>query len=70
VVANNHKAPAQWFEKKLMDPVELSLQLQKIVAALQLFNKNTAFYFKNRITKIFLYAPIKAFGVLLKNNSN
>ena len=40
VVANNHKAPAQWFEKKLMEPVELSLQLQKIVSAVQSFNKN------------------------------
>jgi len=40
VVANNHKAPAQWFEKILIDPIELSSKLQKIVSAVQSFNKN------------------------------
>jgi hypothetical protein len=61
VVANNHKAPAQWFEKKLMDPVELSLQLQKIVSALQSFNKN--------IHIIFTISPVRHLREgLIENN--
>jgi hypothetical protein len=61
VVANNHKAPAQWFEKKLMDPVELSAQLQKIVAALQAFNKN--------IHIIFTISPVRHLREgLIENN--
>lgn len=61
VVANNHKAPAQWFEKKLMDPVELSAQLEKIVAALQAFNKN--------IHIIFTISPVRHLREgLIENN--
>lgn len=61
VVANNHKAPAQWFEKKLMDPVELSVQLQKIVAAVQAFN--------NKIHIIFTISPVRHLREgLIENN--
>ena len=47
VVANNHKAPAPWFEKKLMDPVELTSQLQQLVTALQSLNSNIKIIFTN-----------------------
>lgn len=61
VVANNHKAPAQWFEKKLMDPTELSLQLQKIVTRLQAFN--------NKIKIIFTISPVRHLREgLIENN--
>lgn len=40
VVANNHKAPANWFAKKLLQPQELLSNLQSLVAALQSFNPN------------------------------
>lgn len=40
VVANNHKAPANWFTKKLLQPQELLSNLQSLVAALQSFNPN------------------------------
>jgi GSCFA family len=38
VVANNHKAPSNWFEKRLMLPKELTDLLQSIVHELQSFN--------------------------------
>jgi len=38
VVANNHKAPANWFDKKLMKPDELVLLLKHLVQALHQFN--------------------------------
>jgi hypothetical protein len=38
VVANNHKAPADWFYKTLMQPGKLLENLQKLVAQLQAFN--------------------------------
>jgi hypothetical protein len=61
VVANNHKAPAQWFEKKLMDPIELAVQLQKIVAAVQAFN--------NKIHIIFTISPVRHLREgLIENN--
>jgi hypothetical protein len=61
VVANNHKAPANWFEKKLMDPVELAAQLQKIVTAIQAFN--------NKIHIIFTISPVRHLREgLIENN--
>ena len=38
VVANNHKAPSNWFEKRLMLPKELTDLLQSMVHELQSFN--------------------------------
>ena len=38
VVANNHKAPASWFTKRLMRPDELYTDLNVLVEALQKFN--------------------------------
>ncbi len=38
VVANNHKAPANWFAKKLLTPAELLLRLKDIQKALKAFN--------------------------------
>lgn len=38
VVANNHKAPSNWFEKKLMQPNELILLLGDLVRELVAFN--------------------------------
>lgn len=38
VVANNHKAPSNWFEKRLMQPNELVVLLQNMVKELQGFN--------------------------------
>ena len=61
VVANNHKAPAQWFEKILMDPIELSSKLQKIVSAVQSFNNN--------IHIIFTISPVRHLREgLIENN--
>lgn len=61
VVANNHKAPAQWFEKRLMDPIELSLQLQQIVTRLQTFN--------SKIKIIFTISPVRHLREgLIENN--
>ena len=38
IVANNHKAPAQWFTKKLMSAVELTEILKMLVNRLKTFN--------------------------------
>ena len=38
VVANNHKAPANWFEKRLMQSAELTSLFQTLVKDLQSFN--------------------------------
>lgn len=40
VVANNHKAPANWFEKRLMQPQELTILLKEMLLALRNFNPN------------------------------
>ena len=40
VVANNHKAPADWFFKSLMQPTILLEQLHGLVERLQAFNPN------------------------------
>lgn len=61
VVANNHKAPAQWFEKTLMDPIELSAQLQNIVSKIQSFN--------HKIQIIFTISPVRHLREgLIENN--
>jgi len=40
VVANNHKAPANWFTKKLLQPQELLSNLHTLVTHLESFNPN------------------------------
>jgi hypothetical protein len=40
VVANNHKAPANWFDKKLMSAEKLSQNLKNLVGHLHAFNPN------------------------------
>jgi len=61
VVANNHKAPANWFEKRLMDPHELTSHLQQMVSAIQSFN--------NKIQIIFTISPVRHLREgLIENN--
>lgn len=38
VVANNHKAPSNWFSKKIMQPAELIEDLKSLVVKLKAFN--------------------------------
>jgi hypothetical protein len=38
VVANNHKAPSNWFTKRLLQPAELINQLKELIATLKAFN--------------------------------
>ena len=45
VVANNHKAPSNWFEKRLMQPQELTELLQSMVYELQSFNPSLEIIF-------------------------
>lgn len=45
VVANNHKAPAGWFDKKLMKPEELVQLLKSMVQGLLQFNPNLKIIF-------------------------
>lgn len=45
VVANNHKAPANWFDKKLMKPDELVLLLKHMAQALHQFNPHLQIIF-------------------------
>ncbi len=40
VVANNHKAPSNWFEKRLLQPNELLVNLQQLITSLKGFNPN------------------------------
>lgn len=51
VVANNHKAPSNWFSKSLLDPHELSKQLQNIIQDLLLFN--------SKLQIIFTISPVR-----------
>ena len=51
VVANNHKAPAHWFEKRLMQPYELTSLLESIMEALQKFNPN--------LNVVFTISPVR-----------
>ena len=45
VVANNHKAPASWFDKHLMKPGALTILLKKMVADLLQFNAHLQIIF-------------------------
>jgi hypothetical protein len=45
VVANNHKAPANWFDKKLLKPDELVLLLKHMVQTLHQFNPHLQIIF-------------------------
>jgi len=45
VVANNHKAPANWFDKQLMKPDELVLLLKNMVEELLAFNPHLQIIF-------------------------
>ncbi len=51
VVANNHKAPANWFEKRIMQPQELVDLLEGLVKELQIFNPS--------IQIIFTVSPVR-----------
>ena len=51
VVANNHKGPSNWFSKSLMDPLELSLQLQNLIKELQSFN--------SKLHIVFTISPVR-----------
>lgn len=63
IVANNHKAPSNWFEKKIMDPIELSTVLQKMVSNIQAFNK--------KINIIFTISPVRHLREgLIENNQS
>jgi hypothetical protein len=45
VVANNHKAPANWFDKELMKPGALTILLKKMVEQLLQFNPHLQIIF-------------------------
>jgi hypothetical protein len=51
VAANNHKAPATWFDKKLMSPVEVEDTLYNMLQQLQAFNP--------AIKTIFTISPVR-----------
>jgi hypothetical protein len=51
VVANNHKAPANWFEKRLMKPEEVEEMLSSTITALKAFNPG--------IQIIFTISPVR-----------
>lgn len=51
IVANNHKAPANWFTKKLMASSELLINLKSLVADLNAFNPN--------LNIIFTISPVR-----------
>ena len=61
VVANNHKAPANWFEKRLMEAAELKSLLQSTIEDLQKFNP--------QLTIIFTVSPVRHLREgLIENN--
>jgi len=45
VVANNHKAPANWFDKELMKPAALTILLKKMVEEVLQFNPHLQIIF-------------------------
>lgn len=51
IVANNHKAPAQWFHKKLMNVAELTTNLKSLVNRLKTFNPH--------LNIIFTISPVR-----------
>lgn len=61
VVANNHKAPADWFIKKLMTVEEVMDSMDQMIHHLRLFNKN--------LHIIFTISPVRhARDGLIQNN--
>lgn len=63
VAANNHKAPAAWFQKKLMDTTQVITVLGTMLDRLGAFNKN--------IKVIFTISPVRHLreGVINNNRS-
>lgn len=63
VAANNHKAPADWFCKRLMSPEEVIQVLDKVIHSLFLFN--------SKIKIIFTISPVRHLreGVVENNRS-
>ncbi len=63
VAANNHKAPASWFSKRLLSANETIVVLQKMLAALKIFNSH--------LTIIFTISPVRHLreGVIENNRS-
>ncbi len=51
VAANNHKAPSDWFQKKLMNPSEAIYLLNELIKSLQVFNP--------KLTIIFTVSPVR-----------
>ena len=45
VAANNHKAPAEWFAKKLMTVEEVMQSMDQMIHRLRIFNKNLRIIF-------------------------
>jgi len=63
VVANNHKAPALWFQKELMQPEALKKELQHLIHQLQAFNPS--------INIIFTISPVRHLREgLVENNKS
>ncbi len=61
IVANNHKAPSNWFTKKLMQPAELIEDLKTVVAKLKAFNP--------QLQVIFTISPVRHLREgLIENN--
>ncbi len=63
VAANNHKAPANWFSKRLLSNNETKEALEKMLTALKLFN--------HHLTIIFTISPVRHLreGVIENNRS-
>ena len=63
VAANNHKAPANWFVKRLLSTNETIVALQKMLTALKIFNQH--------LTIIFTISPVRHLreGVIENNRS-
>jgi GSCFA family. len=63
IAANNHKAPAGWFEKKLLSPDEITALLHTTLQQLQVFNPS--------IKIIFTISPVRHLreGVINNNRS-
>ena len=63
VAANNHKAPADWFDKRLMNPAQVEAVLGTMLDQLGGFNKN--------IKVIFTISPVRHLreGVINNNRS-
>lgn len=45
IVANNHKGPANWFEKKLLDPAEIIKSFSELINRLYAFNPSLQIMF-------------------------